>query len=96
MATRHEIKCVNKTDRQDPHERIKAIGGQNPEGSFWKVSQDEAIQGIEAGKWNFFVSAQGRTVDVIVAVSRFGHKYIKTMADGEQPNNLLSLMECVN
>ena len=28
------------------------------------------------------------------AFSRFGHKYLKTMADGEHPNNLLSLPEC--
>ena len=30
----------------------------------------------------------------VVAVSRFGNKYIKTEADGDQPNNLLSLPEC--
>lgn len=96
MATRHEVKCVNKTDRYNAHERIKAIGGQNHDGRYWKLSQEEAIKGIEDGKWNFYVSAQGRPVDVIVAVSRFGHKYIKTVADGKQPNNLLSLMECVS
>ncbi|NGZ96214.1 MAG: DUF3892 domain-containing protein [Nitrospira sp. WS110] len=96
MATRHEVKCVNKTDRYNAHERIKAIGGQNPDGRYWKLSQEEAIQGIESGKWSFYVYAHGKLVDVIVAVSRFGHKYIKTVADGEQPNNLLSLMECVN
>ena len=33
--------------------------------------------------------------DVVVAVSRFGNKYLKTVADGDQPNNLLSLYECV-
>jgi len=27
-------------------------------------------------------------------MSRFGNKYLKTVADGEQPNNLLSLPEC--
>ena len=96
MASRHEIKCVNKTDRYNPLQRVKAIGGQNSTGEFWKLSQEEAIQGIEAGKWDFFVSAQGRPVNVIVAVSQFGHKYIKTVADGEHPNNLLSLMECIS
>jgi hypothetical protein len=34
------------------------------------------------------------SVWVIVAVSRLGHKYLKTEADGEQPDNLLSLPEC--
>lgn len=94
MASRHEIKCINKTDRYNPHECIKAIGGQNSDGTLWKVSQEEAVQGIESGKWSFYVSVKGTIVNVIVAVSRFGNKYLKTEADGEQPNNLLSLYEC--
>lgn len=95
MASRHEIKCINKSDRFDPHERIRAIGGVNPDGKNWKLSQTAAIEGIESGKWSFYVAAQGKVVNVIVAISRFGHKYLKTEADGEQPNNLLSLYECV-
>ena len=95
MASRHEVKCVNKTDRQNPHERIKAIGGVNPNGTNWKLNQEDAIQSIEAGKYAFFVKAGGHMVDVIVAVSRYGNKYLKTTADSEHPNNLLSLYECV-
>jgi hypothetical protein len=95
MASRHEVKCVNKTDRLNPHERIKAIGGVNPNGTNWKLSQEDAIQSIESGKYAFFVKADRHVVDVIVSVSRYGHKYLKTTADGEHPNNLLSLYECV-
>ncbi len=49
---------------------------------------------IENGKWTFFVRRNSQSVRVVVAVSRYGNKYLKTEADGEQPNNLLSLPEC--
>jgi len=89
-----EIKCINKSDRHDPHERILRIGGVSQDGGRWTLSQTEAIAGIESGKWSFHVHRGGSTVRVVVAVSRFGHKYLKTEADGEQPDNLLSLPEC--
>lgn len=94
MTSRHPVLCINKSDRQNPHERITHIGGRNSDGSAWKLTQLEAIEGIESKKWAFYVSRGGQTVDVIVAVSRFGNKYLKTTADDEEPNNLLSLPEC--
>ena len=89
-----EIKCINKSNRMDPHERIINVGGINADGTRWKLTQQEAIVGIETGKYSFYVNRGGRTVNVIVATSRYGHKYLKTVADGEQPDNLLSLPEC--
>ena len=94
MASRHEIRCINKSDRANIHERIINIGGLNDDNTRWKLSLPDAIAGIESGKWSFYVTRNGHTVDVIVALSRYGHKYLKTTADGEEPNNLLSLPEC--
>lgn len=94
MADNVQITCINKSDRANPHERIFAVGGVNSDGTRWKLSQTQAIDGIDIGKWRFWVHAGGRSVWVVVAISRFGNKYLKTEADGEQPDNLLSLPEC--
>jgi len=94
MPISYEVKCINKSDRDNPYERILSIGGIKNDGTRWKLSQQDAIEGIEKGTSAFHVTRIGRTVKVIVAVSKFGYKYLKTVADGEEPNNLLSLPEC--
>jgi uncharacterized protein DUF3892 len=92
--TRREVTCINKSDRYNPHERILRIGGTNFDRSRWYATQQQAIAWIENRQFELFVRVGGREVNVVVAISRFGHKYIKTEADGEQPDNLLSLPEC--
>ncbi|OAI41995.1 hypothetical protein AYO41_04955 [Verrucomicrobia bacterium SCGC AG-212-E04] len=94
MADTHQISCINKTNRTDAHDRIHSIGGIQ-DGKPWKLAQPAAIEGIETGKWRFYVKPPNADrVWVIIAVSRYGNKYLKTEADGEQPNNLLALPEC--
>lgn len=88
-----QIKCINKSDRYNPHERIKNVGGFTDRP--WKLTQEEAIDHIENKGWQFWVACPGHdSVWVVVAVSRFGNKYLKTTADKDEPNNLLSLPEC--
>jgi hypothetical protein len=96
MAVNVEIKCINKSDRPNPHERILFIGGSpGATTARWKRSQQQAIADIEAGAYAYFVAVPGAgSVWVIVETSQWGHKYIKTTADGEHPNNLLALQEC--
>ena len=92
MAQQVQITCVVKTDRSSPHERINSVGGVNTDGTRWKLSEDAAIAYIENGTYSFYVDRPfGHRVAVIIAKSQWGHKYLKTLADGEHPNNLLAL-----
>ena len=90
---RARIRCIVKTDRQNPHERIQYVGGINSDGGNWKLTQRETIQRIESGEWDFYVHEDGKTVDVVIATHN-GNKYIKTKPDGIQPDNLLALPTC--
>ena len=94
MPSRYQVHCVNKTDRMNHHERIRSLGGVNADGSRWKITQQAAIEGIEAGQWSFYITRAGRDLELIVALSKYGSKYVKTSEDGLHPENLLSLPEC--
>jgi hypothetical protein len=92
--SKHEVTCIRKPGgHSNTHERIAAIGGKNGDGSRWKMNEDKAIDAIEDGTYEFYVTKNGKTVDVIVA-KRNGTKYLKTRSDGDIPDNLLSLDEC--
>ena len=94
MAEAVQIQCINKSDRMNPHERILNVGGVDTYGTRWKITQQRAIELVESKSRRFYVSLYGNSVWVIVAVSRYGNKYLKTEGDGENDNNLLSLPEC--
>jgi len=93
MATSLEIKCINKSDRYNEHERIVNIGGLHNDGTPWKISLNQAIEGIEKGTLTFYVNLNRVKVNVIIA-EKLGNKYLKTEADNTEKNNLLELPEC--
>ena len=92
MANTMQIKCINRTERMSPHERITHVGGY--ESSKWKITLNDAIAKIERGEQSFSVQAHRKTVGVVVAVSPSGKKYLKAETDGDQPDTLLRLPEC--
>jgi Protein of unknown function (DUF3892) len=91
MANTIQVKCINKRQHQNPHERILYIGGFTDRQ--WKITEDEAIAYINSGEWQFYVSVNGKSVWVVIATHN-GREYLKTEPDGYAPNNLLALPEC--
>ncbi len=73
-------------DGIDTDRRIDAIGGDT-----FCDRIDQAIRNIELGISRYWVSVNNQSVSVIVAIRNNGRKYLKTEADGYEPNNLLSL-----
>ena len=66
--TRHEVHCIRKSDRYNPHERIQGIGGLKGDGTRWYATQEQAIAWIENTQYEFFVRVGGREVRVVVVI----------------------------
>jgi hypothetical protein len=92
MAESWQIACINRINSVDPYERIERAGG--PDGEGWTLGVDEIVAQIKSGT-SFWVDVGGRQVDVVI-VNHSGREYIKTKLDGDSPNTLLSLPECVD
>lgn len=90
---RYQVVCITKRGgHYNPHERISHIGVAT-RGGTEVYAQEQVIAWIERRQHSFYVMRVGRSVAVVVAV-RNRRKYLKTEADGAEPNNLLALGEC--
>ncbi len=90
---RYLVVCITKRgNHYDPHERISHLGVSTSHGRD-RYTQEQIIQWIETRQHSFYVQRGGSSSTVIVA-TRNGRKYLKTEADGSEPNNLLALPEC--
>jgi len=88
-----EIKCINKSDRQNPWERITHIWWVHNWSKYW-IRQEQAIRHIKNNEFSFFVIEKSKKVYVRISESRFWNEYIKTENDLTGENNLLILDEC--
>ena len=85
------VTCINKPDRNSPHDRITHLGG-----GTWKWTAQQVIASIKAQTNTFYViDALGHRSDVVVVTPTDGRPpYLRTYADGDWNNNLLALPEC--
>jgi hypothetical protein len=92
MTDSFQVTC-HRPDGADADQRIDGLGG--PSGGGWYRDIDLLIRGIEAGTFKLWTTTpQGQSVWVVVAQRPNGRKYLKTEADGVEPNNLLALPRC--
>lgn len=88
-----QISRVALNDSVDRRDCIGFVGGIAKDASAWKIPTAIAIQGIESGKWKFYVGEGVQPAWVVVATHGV-HKYLKTESDGLEPDSLLKLPRC--
>lgn len=87
-----QVTCIVKPHPQSPHEHITHLG--NP--GRWMWTREQVIASIEEKSNTFFVidPYSGRRADVGVVREVGKAPYLRTYADGQWNNNLLSLNQC--
>jgi hypothetical protein len=93
MAIVLKVKWVDQSDQPDPYQRIRQIGGASRKFQ-WKHTRAQAIESIERGTFVYYVERDARAVNLEVGLAPNGCKYLKTQADDDQHQLLLSLSEC--
>lgn len=88
-----KVTCITKSHPESPHEHITHLG--NPTVP-WKWTREQVIASIEAKTNTFFVTDPYSGERSEVGVVRIHGKapYVRTYADGDWNNNLLSLDQC--
>ena len=86
---------VTCTKKHEEHERITILGCYTTTKVFLTFTEAEVIDRIENANDTFYVERPtGHVVELEVVTPKNGKKYVKTKADGEKPDNLLSLPDC--
>ena len=88
-----KVTCITKPNPQSPHEHITHLG--NP-ATGWKWTREDVIRSIDAGTNTFFVldPNNGKRSEVGVVRPTGRDPYVRTHADGDWNDNLLSLNQC--
>ena len=87
-----QVTCITKPQPQSPHEHITHLG--NPPSWVW--TREKVVSSIEAKTNTFFVRDpySGKRSEVGVVREAGKAPYLRTYADGNWDNNLLSLNQC--
>jgi hypothetical protein len=87
------VTAVARRSEDSPQTRIYALGGVGAGGSTWRMTVEQVIAAIERGERFYVENPVGDPVEIIVSRTSEGREYLRTVADGDEPNNLLALPE---
>jgi hypothetical protein len=89
------IHCINKErgNHYDPHEGITRFGWIDQTDKRGAFTREQMIAYLERGGKAYVRDRYGDTAMLVVR-DRLGRKYVKTVADGRETDNLLFLSEC--
>ncbi len=52
------------------------------------------MEKIKADKYSFYINQEGNKIDIVIALSSTGVRYLKSVNDKDQPDSLLRLPLC--
>jgi len=87
-----QVTCITKLYPQSAHEHITHLGNSGR----WMWTREQVIESIEARTNTFFVldPSNGKRADIGVVRESGKTPYVRTYADRQWNNNLLSLNQC--
>lgn len=85
-----EVTWVDQSNHWDPCQRIRRLGGVSGKVR-WQHTHAQAIQSLEQGRFAYYVQKGARALKLELGLDSNGDKYLKTPADIEQFQYLLSL-----
>jgi hypothetical protein len=88
---RYRVTC---TTTREKNEGIISLGCYSPGNVYFTFTEAEVIERLESRRDTFYVERPNGHIAELEVAERDGHKYVKTVPDGERPDNLLSLPTC--
>ena len=85
MTENHMVRCSAKDG-----DRVTGIGGTNSDGSAWRMSERDAVAGIQSGKLRFYVNSDTGGIWLLVEQKQ-GREVLSVTGD---PSLLLRLPDC--
>lgn len=90
MPIQYQILCSVKTNKKGIV-KITLIGGRNPLGEVWSLKIEEVVEGIQTGKWEFFMNLGRHSYSILLSQSSAGFELTTA---GTDKNLLLELPDC--